>query len=57
MPPVDDKNVLNPPPDIISKSAKSMPFDCADPDRFERLIQIPVPTAGTSSGYAKASVI
>jgi hypothetical protein len=54
---VDDKNLNNPPPHMITKFAKSMPFDCANPDRFERLIQIPVPTAGTASGYAEPSVI
>jgi len=57
MPQVDDKNLNNPPPHMITKSSKSMPFDCANPDRFERLIQIPVPTAGMPSGYAQPALI
>jgi hypothetical protein len=44
---VDDKNLNNPPPHMITKSAKSMPFDRANRGRVERPIQIPVLTAGT----------
>jgi hypothetical protein len=57
MPQVDDKNLNDPPSDMIAKSAKSMPFDSANPSRFEGSIQIPVPTVAIASGYAKPPLI